>query len=114
MKHTFEINETNFDAEVLKSSTPVLVDFWAPWCGPCKMLGPILDQVAEERAGRAKVVKVNIDENQTLAQNYQIQAVPTLLYFAGGQVQGMTLGAASKKAILEKLDALLAPVTEEP
>ena len=106
MNATVEVNETNFETEVLKSAQPVLVDFWATWCGPCKMLGPILEEIATEQNGRAKVVKVNVDENQALAQRYAIQAVPTLLYFAHGEVQESSLGVSSKKSIVSKLEAL--------
>ena len=106
MKPTIEINETNFEAEVLKSSQPVLLDFWAEWCGPCKMLSPLLDEIANEKAGKVKVGKVNIDASGALAARYGIQAVPTLLYFVNGEVRGQTVGAQSKRAILSKLDAL--------
>ncbi len=109
MKSTIEINEGNFEAEVLKSNQPVLVDFWAPWCGPCKMLSPVLDEIATEQAGRVKIGKVNVDENPELSQRYNIQSIPTLLYFAEGQLRQQSLGLASKKAILAKLEALLAP-----
>ena len=106
MKTTMEINEGNFEAEVLKSTEPVLVDFWATWCGPCKMLSPVLEEIAGEQAGRAKIVKVNVDENQGLAQRYGIQAIPTLLYFSNGEVRDSSLGLTSKKAILAKLAGL--------
>ena len=109
MQSTVEVNETNFDLEVLKATQPVLVDFWATWCGPCKMLGPVLEEIAREREGQAKVVKVNVDENQALAQRYGVQAIPTLLYVRDGEVKGSTLGVVSKKAILAKLDELSAP-----
>src|SRR5512146_2310483 len=102
MKATVEVNEANFEAEVLKSTQPVLVDFWATWCGPCKMLGPVLEEIAGEQDGRAKIVKVNVDENQGLAQRYGVQAVPTLLYFANGEVQESSLGVTSKKSIVSK------------
>ncbi len=102
MKHTIEIKEANFEREVLQSTQPVLVDFWAQWCGPCKMLAPLLDEIAVEQNGRAKVVKVNVDESPMLAQRYNIQSIPTLLYFAGGEVRDRTVGAVSE---LKKMDS---------
>ena len=109
MKHTLEINEANFKAEALQSNQPVLVDFWAQWCGPCKMLAPLLDEIAVEQNGRAKVVKVNVDESPMLAQRYNIQSIPTLLYFAGGEVRDRTMGAVSKQSIISKLEKLGVP-----
>ena len=106
MKSTIEINETNFEAEVLKSQQPVVVDFWAEWCGPCKMLAPVLDEIASEQKGRVKVAKVNIDENPGLAARYGIQSIPTLLYFSEGEVRAHNVGVSGKKAITSKLDAL--------
>lgn len=106
MKATIDVNEANFDAEVIKSAQPVLVDFWAQWCGPCKMLAPVLDEIANEQTGRVKVAKVNLDENPGLAERFRVQAIPTLLYFSGGEVKEMTVGVASKKAILGKLAGL--------
>ena len=106
MKPTIEINETNFESEVLKSNQPVLVDFWAEWCGPCKMLAPVLDEIATEHADQVKVAKVNVDDNPALAQRYGIQSIPTLLYFANGEVQNQTIGVVSKKKIVEHLDDL--------
>jgi thioredoxin 1 len=103
---SIELNETNFEAEVLRSGQPVLVDFWASWCGPCKMLAPVLEEIATEQAGRVKVAKVNIDENPGLAGQYQIQSIPTLLYFAGGEVRDKSVGFQSKKAISLRLEAL--------
>ena len=108
MHSTLEINESNFESEVLKSTLPVLVDFWAPWCGPCKMLAPVLEEIATEQAGRVKIVKVNLDENPSLAQKYGVQAIPTLLYFYGGEVREMSVGAAGKRAIVAKLEGLAA------
>ena len=106
MKPTIEISEANFETEVLQSAQPVLVDFWAEWCGPCKMIAPVLDEIATEQAGRVKVAKVNVDANPELAARYGIQSIPTLLYFAGGELRHQTVGVASKKAIVTKLDTL--------
>ncbi len=107
MKTTIEINETNFESEVLQSTQPVLVDFGAEWCGPCKMLAPVLDEIAREQVGRAKVAKVNVDENPVLAARYNTQSIPTLLYFANGDVRNQTIGAVSKKRIVSDLEALV-------
>jgi thioredoxin 1 len=106
MKTTIEINQANFETEVLQSAQPVLVDFWAEWCGPCKMIAPVLDEIATEQAGRVKVAKVNVDANPELAARYGIQSIPTLLYFTGGEVRHQTVGVASKKAIVAKLESL--------
>jgi thioredoxin 1 len=108
MQSTLEITEANFETEVLKANLPVLVDFWAPWCGPCKMLAPVLEEIATEQAGRVKIGKVNLDDNPGLAQKYGVQAIPTLLYFVGGEVREMTVGAPGKRAIVAKLEALAA------
>ena len=107
MKSTIDVTEANFDAEVLQSTQPVLVDFYTQTCGPCRMLAPVLEEIASEMTGRVKVVKVDASENPGLCARYGIQAVPTLLYVAKGEVQGQTLGAASKKAILTNLNSLL-------
>jgi thioredoxin 1 len=108
MKSTIEVNETNFEAEVLNSTQPVVVDFWAEWCGPCKMLGPVLDEVASEQSGKAKVAKVNIDQNSALAERFGIRSIPTLLYFKGGEVRKQTVGVVSKKTIVSTLEAVAA------
>ncbi len=106
MKTIIELNETNFEAGVLKSAQPVLVDFWAEWCGPCKMIAPVLEEIATEQAGRVKVAKVNVDENPELAGRYQIQSIPTLLYFADGAARDRIIGAAGKNAIVSRLEGL--------
>ena len=110
MKPTIEINETNFESEVLRSTQPVLVDFWAEWCGPCKMLAPALDEIAEEQVGRIKVAKVNVDNNPALAARFSIQSIPTLLYFSGGEVKDKMVGAVGKRTILAKLEKFAVPV----
>ena len=106
MKPTIEINQSNFETEVLKSNHPVLVDFWAEWCGPCKMLASLLDEIAKEHADHIKVAKVNVDDNPALAERYDIQSIPTLLYFANGEVRNKTIGVISKRKIVEHLEEL--------
>jgi len=108
MKTTIEINETNFEREVLQSDKSVLVDFWAEWCGPCKMVAPALDEIAAEQTG-VKVAKVNVDQNPTLAARFGIRSIPTLLYFAGGELKDKTVGAVGKRQILSKLEKLAVP-----
>ena len=93
------LNESNFDQEVLNSELPVMVDFWAVWCGPCKVLGPIVDELANEYEGKLKVGKVNVDENNQLAGRYGIMSIPTLKFFKGGKVVGELIGAAPKSTL---------------
>lgn len=106
MKATIELNETNFEERVLKADKPVVVDFWAEWCGPCRMLGPSLEQIAADQRERVVVGKVNVDESPALAARYEIQSIPTLLYFAGGELRDRTVGLVSKKDIANLLAAL--------
>ena len=107
MSKTVAGTDDNFDAEVLKSDVLVVVDFWAPWCGPCRVVGPILDEIADENGGKLKVVKVNVDENPALSQRYGIRGIPTMMFFKGGDQVDMTVGAAMKDHIQEKINALL-------
>ncbi len=100
------IEEANFEDEVIKSSQPVLVDFWAEWCGPCKMIAPILDEIAKEKAGSVKIAKVNVDNNQSLSLRYNVRAIPTLLFFKDGQLRDQVTGMTSKKDLLNRLGAL--------
>jgi len=100
------VDEANFDDQVTKSDTTVLVDFWAPWCGPCKMIAPVLDEIAKEKAGSVKVAKVNIDDNQSLSVKFNIRAIPAILFFKNGQLRDQVIGMTSKKDLLSRLEAL--------
>jgi thioredoxin 1 len=97
------LTQDNFQSEVLQSATPVLVDFWAEWCGPCKMMAPALDELATEFAGKAKVAKLNVDEQQSLAVNYRVSSIPMFLVFKGGQVVAQHVGAGGGKPKLKAL-----------
>jgi len=99
-----DVTDTTFDTEVLKSDTPVLVDFWAPWCGPCKMLAPTVDAIAAEYSGKLRVVKVNTDVSRQAAMNYRIEGIPTLLLFKGGQPVERVVGVLKKDQLAAKID----------
>jgi thioredoxin 1 len=105
---TKQFSDANFEDEVLTASEPVLVDFWAEWCMPCKALGPTIDELAAEYAGKVKVGKVNTDENQTLSAKFGISAIPTVILFQGGQIKEKFVGLRSKKDFAASLDAALA------
>mgnify|MGYP000913624417 CR=1 FL=1 len=102
-----EITDGNFEELVLKSSQPVLVDFWAVWCGPCRMLAPVIEELAEDFDGKAKICKVNTDEVQDLAVEFGIRSIPTLLFFKNGELVEQMVGAQSKQALTDKLNSLL-------
>jgi thioredoxin 1 len=103
---TITLNESNFDRELTQDDKPMIVDFWAEWCGPCKMIAPLLDEIAREKAGAVKVAKVNVDDNQSLSFKYNIRAIPALLFFKNGQLRDQIIGVTSKKDLLSRLEAL--------
>lgn len=107
MSKAINVNSTNFSQEVLQSSIPVLVDFWAQWCGPCRMVLPMVEEIAVELDGQAKVCKVNVDEAQDLAAQYNVMSIPTLIIFKNGQIVDQMMGALPKQALIDKLKAHL-------
>jgi len=101
------VSDAEFDAQVLKSSEPVLVDFWAEWCGPCKMISPIVDEIAQTYAGKLKVAKINIDQNQQTPRSYAVRGIPTLMIFKDGKVHATQVGAVSKAQLTQLIDKSL-------
>jgi thioredoxin 1 len=104
-EHIIYVNDDNFEAEVLNSSDPVLVDYWAEWCGPCKMIAPILDEIASEYTGKIKVAKLNIDDNPQTPPRYGIRGIPTLMLFKNGNVEATKVGALSKSQLTAFIDS---------
>jgi thioredoxin len=102
------INEESFERAVVQSPVPVLVDFWAPWCGPCKMISPLLDEIARENAGTLRVAKINVDDNPSLLAKFGVRSVPTILVFSDGQLKDTLVGVTSKQNLLSKVAALAA------
>ena len=101
------VTDSDFEDEIIKSELPVLVDFWAPWCGPCRMVAPLVEQIAQEYAGQIKVAKLNVDENQSVPAKYGIMSIPTLLFFKGGDLKETIVGALPKAKIIEKITPYL-------
>lgn len=108
MSNEIQLSDGNFEQEVLKSAQPVLVDFWAEWCGPCKMIAPLIEELSKEYGGRVKVCKVNVDECPDSSAKYHIQAIPTLMFFKGGKPVAEMVGLKSRDELKRRLDELLA------
>jgi thioredoxin 1 len=107
MAHPADTSDATFDADVIQNDTPVLVDFWAPWCGPCRMVAPIVEELSSEYDGRVKFVKLNTDENPGIASKYGIRSIPTLLVFKGGEVAGQIVGFRPKSDLQKRIEAVL-------
>ena len=103
-----QVTEATFEQEVTQSEKPVLVDFWAPWCGPCRLIAPLLDEIAAEHADRFKIAKVNVDENPQLAANFGVRSIPTLLFVKDGKLRDQVVGTAPKATLVSRLEALAA------
>jgi thioredoxin 1 len=105
-ENVLELNDTNFDSVVSSSAEPVLVDFWAPWCAPCRMLAPVVAEIADENAGKFKIAKVNVDEAPGVSEKFGIRSIPTLLFFKGGEKVDQTVGVTGKAEIVRRLGAI--------
>ena len=107
MSNALAVTDATFEAEVLKGDTPVVVDFWAAWCGPCKLIAPVLDDLAAEYDGKVKVTKLDVDQNPTTSMQFQVRSIPTLLFFKDGKVVDQVIGAQSKAELKKRFDATL-------
>ena len=107
MSAAAQVTDSTFDQEVLESNIPVLVDFWAPWCGPCKMVAPILDKLAKEFSGKVRIAKVDVDANPMLSQQFRIQSIPSLMFVKNGKIVGMNAGAAPEGALRDAINQLI-------
>ena len=105
---TQSVSDQDWELEVLKSDTPVLVDFWAEWCGPCRMVGPVVEEIAQEKSGALKVVKLNVDDSPDTARKYRVMSIPTLMVFAGGDEKKRIVGARGKSQLLAEIDEFIA------
>ncbi len=106
-QHIVHATDASFEADVLQADLPVLVDFWAAWCGPCKMIAPVLDELADEYAGKLKVVKVDVDENRDAPAKYGVRGIPTLLIFKGGQLEATKVGALTKNQLVDFINSVM-------
>jgi thioredoxin 1 len=107
MANVHEVSDTTFDAEVLQSSTPVLIDFWAPWCAPCRAIAPVVEELAGEYAGKLKVVKIDVDDNPQTPSKYGVRGIPNLLIIQGGQVKEQIVGAVAKKRLVDAISQVV-------